>query len=50
MSCDSEGKINVTVGSFITNYKMSSIVCNTSAVFVSVYKFKPRSVNSIIYY
>ena len=35
MSCDSEGKIDVTVDSFITNYKMNSIVYNTSAAFVS---------------
>ena len=35
MSCDSEGKIVVTVDSFIKNYKVSSIVDNTSAAFVS---------------
>ena len=50
MSCDSEGKIDVTVDSFITIYKMNSIVYNTSAAFVSEYKVKPRSVNSSIYY
>ena len=50
MSCDNKGKIDVTVDSFITNYKMSSIVYNTSAAFVSVYKVKPRSVNSSICY
>ena len=49
MSCDSEGKIDVTVDSLITNYKMSSIVYNTAA-FASVCKVKPRSVNSSIYY
>ena len=42
MSCDSEGKIDVTVDSFITNYKMNSIVYNTSVAFVSEYKVKPR--------
>jgi len=50
MSCDSEGKIDNTVDSFITNYKMSTIVYNTSAAFVTVYKVKTRSVNSSIYY
>ena len=50
MSCGSEGKIVVTVDSFITNYKVSSIVYNTSAAFVSVYKVKPGIVNSSIYY
>ena len=50
MSCDSEGKIDVTVDSFIANYKTSSIVHNTSAAFVSEYKVKPGSVYSSIYY
>jgi len=49
MSCENRRKLGVTADSFITNYKVNSIVYNTSAAFVSEYKFKPRSVNSSIY-
>ena len=48
MNCENKGKVDMTADSLITNYKMNSIVYNTSAAFVSEYKDEPRSVNSSI--
>jgi len=48
MSCENKGKLDVKADSFITNYKMNSMVFNTSAAFVNEYKVEPRSVNSSI--